>query len=291
MPAAPKIALSPSAWGVSEIPGWGFQPAANQVLGEIAMLGVKAIEAGAPGFLPDHSREARRLLKRHRLSVAAGPVRAILHHHDIRGAELAHIDGHAAWLSALGAETLVLVAIATRDAEQHRTALSSTGWAHLLHSIGSVEHVCSRYHLRVAVQSEFGSTIQGPDEIERLLVGSEAGLCIDTGQLMLGGADPLEVLELAAGRIRYVRLSDVDLSTAELVAGQNMSYAEAVRDNLFKALGTGDAKIERIVERVKQSDYNGWYAIEEPKYAESNQPNPDIRQSLDFVLSLLASDK
>ena len=288
MAAAPRIALSPSAWGVSDIPGWGAQPAAEHVLAEIAMLGVKAIEAGSPGFLPDHSGQARKLLKRHRLTVAAGPVRAILHHHDIRGPELAHIDGHAAWLSALGAGTLVLVAIPTRDADQHKTPLSSTGWAHLLHSIGSVEHVCSRYHLRVAVQAEFGSMIHGPDEIERLLVGSEAGLCIDTGQLMLGGADPVDMLELSTGRIRHVRLSDVDLSTADLVAGGELTYSEAVRQNLFKTLGTGDAKIERIVETVKQSDYRGWYAIDEPRYAEGNQPNPNIKQSLDFALSLLA---
>ena len=288
MAAALRIALSPSAWGVSDIPGWGAQPAAEHVLAEIAMLGVKAIEAGSPGFLPDHSGQARKLLKRHRLTVAAGPVRAILHHHDIRGPELAHIDGHAAWLSALGAGTLVLVAIPTRDADQHKTPLSSTGWAHLLHSIGSVEHVCSRYHLRVAVQAEFGSMIHGPDEIERLLVGSEAGLCIDTGQLMLGGADPVDMLELSTGRIRHVRLSDVDLSTADLVAGGELTYSEAVRQNLFKTLGTGDAKIERIVETVKQSDYRGWYAIDEPRYAEGNQPNPNIKQSLDFALSLLA---
>jgi inosose dehydratase len=288
MAAAPRIALSPSAWGISDAPRWGFQPAAEHVLGEVAKLGVKAIEAGPQGFLPDHSGQARRLLKHNRMTVAAGPVRAILHHHDIRGAELAHIDGHAAWLAALGAETLVLIAIPTRDADQHRTALSSTGWAHLLHSIGSVEHVCSRHHLRVAVQSEFGSMIHGPGEIETLLVGSEAGICIDTAQLMLGGADPLDVLELAAGRVRHVRLADIDLGTADLVAGGDTTYGDAVRQDLFKPLGTGDAKIERIVETVRQSDYRGWYAIDEPKYAGSDQAHPNVRQSVDFLFSLLA---
>ena len=35
----------------------------------------------------------------------------------------------------------------------------------------------------------FGSMIQGPGDIERLLVGTEAGFCLDTGHLVLVGAD------------------------------------------------------------------------------------------------------
>ena len=138
--ATHRLALSPSCWGVSEVKDWGHQIDAERVLSECAAVGEGAITAGPPGFLPDRSDHARKLLRRNRLQVVAGQVQAILHHHETRGPELAHIDGHAHWLAAIGGETLVLSAIPEREAGSTRPdELSNAQWAHLLHLIGSVE--------------------------------------------------------------------------------------------------------------------------------------------------------
>jgi inosose dehydratase len=288
----PRIALSPSSWGVSDVPGWGHQLDAERVLSEAAAVGEGAIEAGPPGFLPDRSDLTNPMLKRHRLRVVAGPAQAILHHHDIGGAELAQLDGHASWLSALGAETLVLSAMPPRSAsETHGIVLSSTGWAQLLHLIGSVQHVCSRHKLRLAVMPRYGSMIQGPSDIERLLVGTEAALCIDIGQLVLVGADPVEVLELAAGRIQHVRLNDIDESVAVKVREYGYDYAEAVSKNLFKPLGTGDAGVDRVVETLRRTGYKGWYALAQDTRLPSADDRPlgVISRSLQHLRDLLGS--
>src|SRR5579863_8213472 len=79
------IALSPVCWGVGELRGWGPQLEPERVLSEIAALGVPYIETGPSGFLPDRSVAARSLLRHHRLRAVAGPVRAVLHHQDLRG--------------------------------------------------------------------------------------------------------------------------------------------------------------------------------------------------------------
>jgi inosose dehydratase len=154
------VAVSPACWGVSEVRGWGAQHEPERVLREIASLGETAIETGPSGFLPDRSEATRAMLKRHRLRAAAGPVRAVLHHHDLRGQELAHIDGHAAWLAAIRAETLILTIIGSRSDGDPDVALSSTGWAHLLSAVGSVQHVCTIRGLRLAVQPRHGSMVQ-----------------------------------------------------------------------------------------------------------------------------------
>src|SRR2546426_5104331 len=109
--SAHRLALAPACWGINESGDWGHQIDAERVLSEVAAVGEGAVTAGPPGFLPDRSDQAKPMLKRHRLSLVAGQVHAILHHEDIRGSELAHIDGHAHWLSVLGADTLVLAAI------------------------------------------------------------------------------------------------------------------------------------------------------------------------------------
>jgi inosose dehydratase len=279
------VAISPVCWGVSEIRGWGAQHEPERVLREIASLGETAIDAGPAGFLPDRSEATRALLKRHRLRAVAGPVWAVLHHHDLRDQELAHIDGHAAWLAALGADTLVLTLIGSRSDGDPDVRLSSTGWAHLLNAIGSVRHVCTVRGLRLAVQPRHGSTIQGPADIERLLVGSDAGVCIDIGHLVVAGADPIEVVELAAGRIDHVHVSDVDEALAEDVRGGRLSYGDAVSRGLFKALGEGDAGVGEVLDAVQRSGYSGWYCVELERRLESLQDDvlTDARASVAFM--------
>jgi inosose dehydratase len=286
----PRIALSPSSWGVSDVPEWGHQLDPERVLSEAAAVGEGAIETGPPGFLPDRSDQAKPILQRHRLRVVAGPAQAILHHHDIGGPELAHLDGQASWLAALGAETLVLSAMPPRSAgAAHGIVLSSMGWAHLLHLIGSVQHVCSRHKLRLAVQPRYGSMIQGPSDIERLLVGTEAGLCLDTGQLVLVGADPVEVLELAAGRIQHVHLNDIDAGLALQVREYGLDYGDAVSQHLFKALGTGDANVDRVVEGLRRTAYRGWYTLDQDTRLPSAEDRPlgAISRSLQHLRTLL----
>jgi inosose dehydratase len=289
--AGPRIALSPSSWGVSDVPGWGHQLDPERVLSEAAAVGEGAIEAGPAGFLPDRSDQARPILKRHRLAVVAGPAQAVLHHHDIGGPELAHLDGQANWLAAIGAETMVLSAMPPRSTgAAHGIVLSSMGWAHLLHMIGSVQHVCSRHKLRLAVQPSYGSMIQGPSDIERLLVGTEAGLCLDTGHLVMVGADPVEVLELAAGRIQHVHLNDVDEKVALQVREYDLDYAEAVSHGLYRPLGSGDASVDRVVETLRRTGYRGWYSLEQDTRLPTSEDRPlgAISRSLQHLRTLLA---
>jgi inosose dehydratase len=287
-----RLAMSPACWGISEEKDWGHQIDAERVLSEAAAVGEGAITAGPPGFLPDRSDQARLLLRRLKVQVVAGQVHAILHQNDTRGPELAHIDGHAHWLAAIGASTLVLSAIPERGADNpsRAAALSNSEWAHLLHLVGSVEHVCARHRLRLAVQPRFGSTIQGPVEIERLLVGSEAGVCLDIAHLVLSGADPIEVVELAAGRIRHVHLNDVDGEMARRVRDGSLGYRDAVSRGLYKPVGEGTANVRRVTEALRNAGYRGWYTLEQ----ETRLPTPDdrplgrISRSLEYVLPLLS---
>ena len=285
-----RIALSPTCWGVSEEKDWGHQLDAERVLSEAAAVGEGAITAGPPGFLPDRSDHARTMLRKHRLQVVSGQVHGILHHHAIRGPELAHIDGHAHWLAAVGATTLVLSAIPEREAHSATpSALTNAEWAHLLHLVGSVEHVCARHKLKLAVQPRFGSTIQGPEQIERLLVGSEAGVCLDIAHLVIAGADPVEVVELTSGRIQHVHINDVDGDIAGRVRDGSLDYKEAVRRGLYKPVGEGAADVKRVIEALRTARYRGWYTLEQEVRLATPEDRPlgRISRSLEFVLPLL----
>src|SRR5207247_6804868 len=239
----------------------------------------------------NRSDQTRSLLRRQHVQVVAGQVHAILHHHATRGPELAHIDGHAHWLAAIGARTLVLAAIPERSPNAARPGpLSNAEWANLLHLVGSVEHVCARHRLKLAVQPRFGSTIQGPEEIERLLVGSEAGVCLDIAHLVIAGADPIEIVELTAGRIQHVHLTDVDLDLARQVRKRSLDYVEAVGRHLYRPVGEGGADVTRVMEALRSAGYQGWYTLEQETRLATVQDGPlgRVSRSLEVVLPLLA---
>ena len=169
-------------------------------------------------------------------------------------------------------------------------ALSNAEWAHLLHLVGSVEHVCARHRLKLAVQPRFGSIIQGPREIERLLVGSEAGVCLDVAHLIISGADPVEVIELTAGRIQHVHLNDVDTDLARRVREHSIGFAEAVAANLYVPIGEGGADIARATDALREVNYRGWFTLEQETRLGSHDDRPlgRISRSLEFLLPLLA---
>src|SRR6202165_559816 len=86
-----RLAISPVCWGISDVPGWGHQLDPERVLSEAAAVGEGATPAAHRGFPPAQCDQPKPLLKRHRLTLVAGQVGAILHPHDIRGSELALI--------------------------------------------------------------------------------------------------------------------------------------------------------------------------------------------------------
>jgi inosose dehydratase len=115
-------------------------------------------------------------------------------------------------------------------------------------------------------------------------------VCLDVAHLVIAGADPVEVIELAAGRIQHVHLNDVDLDLARRVRDRSLDYREAVSRNLYLPVGEGGADTKRAIDALRAAKYRGWYTLEQ----EMRLPTPDdrplgrISRSLEYVLPLLS---
>lgn len=265
---------------------------ADRVLGEAASLGLSAIEAGPEGFLPREPAEASRVLEGYGLRLVGGFVPVVLHSADAREAELDTVEQQAKLFAAAGADVLILAASTGQDGYEETIELDDDSWKELFESLASVEELGARYGLTVAMHPHFGTAIERPHHVRRFLEGCETGLCLDTGHLMVGGDDPVEVAELAADRVRVVHLKDVDRRLAEGVAAGELGYEEAVRQGVFLPLGDGDVDTECVIEALQKAGYQGWYVLEqdimlddEPE--EGGGPVTDVRKSLAFVQSKL----
>jgi inosose dehydratase len=258
-----KLAAAPISWGICEVPDWGLQLAPARVLDDMRALGVHSTEAGPPGFLPADSSAARALLDSCGLRLIGGFVTAVLHESARRADELASVRRQAEWLAAGGAEFLVLAPSLAQTGYSGTAELSNDSWGTLFEGIDRVVEIADSTGLKVAVHPHWGTAIERPNHIERFLEATTHALCLDTGHIALGGADPLEVAREAGARVRHVHLKDVDGALAARVRAGSVSYNDAVRFGLFRPLGEGAAHIEDVLGELRKAGYAGWYVLEQ----------------------------
>jgi inosose dehydratase len=74
-----RIAGAPITWGVDGSPGWGHLMNRDQVMTEMAQVGLKATEIGPDGYLPRDPDELRAYIALYDMQVVGGFVPAVLH--------------------------------------------------------------------------------------------------------------------------------------------------------------------------------------------------------------------
>ena len=290
MKAKPRIAGAPISWGVCEVPGWGYQMEAERVLREAAGLGLTAVEAGPDGFLPPDPEKMSGLLSGHGLELVGGFVPAVLHRPEARASELASVERQARLFAAAGASVLVLAADTDQEGYEESAGLNDNEWEELFETLAMVEEIGARHGLSVVLHPHYGTEIERPEQVQRFLEGCDTALCLDTGHSMVGGGDPVELAESAAGRIRHVHLKDVDQSLTERVVAGTLDYEKAVRDGLYRPLGDGDVDVRRVLEVMDGAGFDGWYVLEQDIMLDAEPddgPADEVGRSLNFLKGVL----
>ncbi|GAB2954632.1 sugar phosphate isomerase/epimerase [Micromonospora polyrhachis] len=286
---AMRIAGAPISWGVCEVPGWGHQMTAERVLTEMAGTGIIATEFGPDGFLPTDPVQRRELLTAYGLTAVGGFVPVLLHDpgHDPLPEVLAHLPAFL----ASGANTLVLAAATEAEGYDQRPVLDAAGWRTLLGRLDALAGVTADHGVVATLHPHVGTMVERAEEVWRVLDGSVVGLCLDTGHLLVGGADPVEVARKAAGRTAHVHLKDVNATLASRVRAGAIGYRDAVAAGMYRPLGDGDVGIAEIVTALTDAGYPGWYVMEQDAVlasepADGTGPLADVRRSLAYLASV-----
>jgi inosose dehydratase len=287
---ADRLAGAPISWGVCEVAGWGWQMDAATVLSQMQEVGLVATEFGPDGFLPDDPQDKAKALAERGICAVGGFLPLVLHDPDVDPVlQIEHVlDG----FTAAGAGTLVLAAATGTDGYDARPTLDEDGWQVMLANIDRLGVVAARVGITATVHPHFGSMLETAEDVERLLDGSRVGLCLDTGHLLIGGADPVALAVKHAGRIRHTHLKDVDAAWAIRVQSGEVTYTEAIRGGMYRPLGHGDVDIASIVGSLERSGYQGWYVLEQdtilagPPVAEDTGPIGDVRASIAYLSSV-----
>jgi inosose dehydratase len=286
-----KIAGAPISWGVCEVPGWGHQLAPERVLAGMREVGLSATELGPEGFLPSDPGELSALLGSYGLSCVGTFAPMLLH--DAGHDPLRDIAGPLDALAACGADVLVLAAATGDDGYDSRPALDDDQWATLLTNLDRLAEAAANRGVLAVFHPHVGTMVETRDDVDRVLKGSEIWLCLDTGHLLIGGTDPLQLAREVPGRIAHAHLKDVDAAMAARVQAGELTYTEAVRQGMYTPLGSGDVDIAGIVTALRSNGFDGWFVMEQDTILDGEPagegPVRDVRTSVAFMRDVCRS--
>jgi inosose dehydratase len=289
-----RIAGAPISWGVCEAPGWGHELAPGRVLGEMRDLGLRVTELGPTGYLGANPAAVRDQLSRYDLRLVGGFLPVPLHVDP--AIDLTEATDAIATLAAAGSEVVVLAAQSADGSYDRKVPLTEDDWKILVGNVERLQEIIAAYDMTATLHPHVGTAIEDRDSVLRLLEYSDIKLCLDTGHLLIGGMQPLELLELAADRVAHVHLKDVRTAVAATVSAGDASYIGAVREGLYTPLGDGDLDIAAIVSALENVGYQGWYVLEQDcalfdEPAAGAGPQLDVHRSIDFLASVASEHR
>jgi inosose dehydratase len=289
-PLLARVAAAPISWGVSEVPGWGYQLDPDRVLSEMRSLGLTSTEFGPPGFLAVDPIARAKQLRTHGMTALGGFLPVLLH--DATHDPLPSVDRFVDECLGSGADVVVLAAYTGVPGYDDRPVLDDAGWGTLLANLDRVAGRVRARGMTPTLHPHVGTMVERPEEVDRVLRGSGVGLCVDTGHLELGGSDAVALTLTHAGRVNHVHLKDVDKAlTARVVAGE-LPFGEAVREGIFRPLGRGDVDIPALVAALESAGYAGWYVLEQDVMLDGEPvdegPVRNVRESLEYLVGALA---
>jgi inosose dehydratase len=280
-----KIAGAPISWGVCEVPGWGYQLSPPRVLAEMRDVGLAATELGPEGFLPSDPDELTALLDSYGLSCVGTFAPVLLH--DARHDPLPDIAGPVDALVACGANVLVLAAATGTGGYDSRPTLDDDQWATLLDNLDRLAAGAAKRGVLAVLHPHVGTMVETRNDVDRVLAGSQIKLCLDTGHLLIGGTDPLQLALEVPGRIAHAHLKDVDAALAARVQAGELTYTEAVREGMYTPLGGGDVDIAGIVTALRGNGFDGWFVMEQDTILDDEPtdegPVHDVRTSVAYM--------
>jgi inosose dehydratase len=284
-----RIAGAPISWGVCEVPGWGYQLDRSLVLAQMRDVGLMATELGPEGFLPTDPQAAAATLNDAGLRAVGGFVPVVLH--DPTHDPLPDVDTALDSLVAAGAGVVVLAAATGLQGYDERPVLDDAAWDRLLANLDRIAARAAERGVVTALHPHVGTLVERREEVERVLSGSGVALCLDTGHLLIGGTDPLELVRSLPDRVLHVHLKDVDESWARKVRSGDTTYTEAVAAGMYRPLGQGDVDVAQIVRLLEAGGYQGWYVLEQDTVLagppDGDGPLADVRQSVEYLKALV----
>ena len=288
-----RVASAPISWGICEVPGWGAMMPSPRVLGEMAGLGFRATELGAPGFLPAEPGDVKSELGNYDMSLLGAFTPVVIHDSSHRNEAIASAREAARFLQSAGATKFISCPVLDMDWSIPR-ALSSSEVTHMAEMFAIIDDICGEHGLEQVLHPHVQTLVETKDDISRVLDTCDVHFCLDTGHMAFGGQDPVEFAKDSMDRVGHVHLKDIRLDMVDSVLRREVTLMAATQAGIFTPLGQGDVDIMGVVQALEGAGYQGWYVIEQDTAitdgmpVEGDGPIHQITTSLEYLTNTVA---
>ncbi|WP_019546544.1 TIM barrel protein [Streptomyces sulphureus] len=285
------LGTAPVSWGIS-FPEDDRQVPYSRFLDELVTAGYRWVELGPYGYLPLEPERLAAELGERGLQVSGGTTFGALHREDAWEETLAHARRVAELTAAAGAGHLVFIPRLYRDEKTGEYTeppeLTAGQWAGVgerADELGS--RLWEEYGVRLVVHPHADSHIQAQPEIEKLLNESDGrwtNLCLDTGHVVYGGGDNLDLIRRFGERVGYVHLKQMDPEILDQVAAENLSFGEAVARGVCVTPPAGLPNPADIVAELTTLDAELFVVVEQDLYPCAPEvPLPIARHTREYL--------
>ncbi len=169
--------------------------------------------------------------------------------------------------------------------------LTDDEWQTLVDTCAKIREIAATHGLSTVLHPHVGTHVEREAEVDRFLADSDLQLCLDTGHLLIGGTDPVELARRYPDRIGHVHLKDVRDEIAAKVRSGELGYTDAVEQGIYVPLGDGDVDVEALVKLVQEAGYTGWFVLEQDTAAQGwksgGYATKDTARSLSHLSKIL----
>ncbi len=232
---------------------------------DIAAAGYAGVEIfdGNLRQYEDRPDDLRRILGDAGVSLVAVYSGANFVYHDILEDEFWRIEKAATLAATFGASNFVVGGGAKRSA-----GTTDEDYERLAEGLDRVADIAARHGLRASYHPHLTTIVEGPEQIDRILAMSRIGFCPDTGHLVAGGGDPVDLIRRHADRVTHVHLKDFRPEPFG-----------------FHPLGRGTVDIPGVVRALRDAAFDGWATVELDEY--DGAPGEAAAESLRYLEPLL----
>jgi inosose dehydratase len=271
-----RVANAPVSYGAFELTVGVLPnvPGPEELLAAIAAAGYEGAELGPPGYLGE-GEELRDRLSRHGLELTGGWCQLRFSepaglHEDLaelrRTLDLFEAAGAPAARPVFGdAGSAARRANPGRGKDDPALRLDDAGWARFADGLARAEELARGRGFHPVFHTHTSTFVEAPAEIDRLLGLSDLDLLVDTGHLLVGGSDPIQVLRDWGPRVGYVHLKDARLDVVRALVEERADVLEGWRRGMFCGLGAGDVDLDAFLAELRRIGYDGWLCVEQDR--------------------------
>jgi inosose dehydratase len=288
------VGVCPDQWGVwfpedpKQIP-W------RTALAEMAEAGFEVMETGPFGYFPKDAVELKKVMDEFGFRVVAGTGWGILHKPEAWADTEKFFREVAETHAAVGAEYIVHLPPMFRDehtgAFTDERVLTGDNWKAYVDNANRLGQILlDEYGLKMALHPHGDSHIETPEDIDRIFAATDptyVNLCLDTGHIVYGGGDPVEMVKKYPERIAFVHIKAFDQQITKQAHDEDWPFVKAVGAGASVRPPAGAPDMQQLVDALADLDKELYVICEQDLYpCDPRLPLPNAVMTRQYLASV-----